>query len=179
MNEVEEFFKKIKDGRCANCEYARVVSGGGWSFLGCYRKPYKGKWVAEIKDCPIGRNTGTEGKTMNRAELIQALKRLKVQTGSLACLGCGREHNCSMHGCAIIRAAVEELEKMQWISVNDRLPDDGQKVITTKNGVVDIQWYEKRRNGWISKGNWFWSMATVTHWMPLPEPMEKKEREKP
>lgn len=59
---------------------------------------------------------------------------------------------------------------MEWISVNDRLPEDGQKVITTKNGIVDIQWYEKRRNGWISQGNWFWSMATVSHWMPLPDP---------
>ena len=43
-------------------------------------------------------------------DLIQALKHLKVQTGSLACLGCGHEHSCSIHGCAIIRAAVEELE---------------------------------------------------------------------
>lgn len=27
-------------------------------------------------------------------ELIEALEQLKVQTGSLACLGCGHEHNC-------------------------------------------------------------------------------------
>lgn len=48
---------------------------------------------------------------MNRKELIKALKRLKVETGSLACMGCGHEHNCSVSGCAIIRAAVEELEE--------------------------------------------------------------------
>lgn len=41
-----------------------------------------------------------------RAELITALERLKVETGSLACLGCGYEHSCSTHGCAIIREAV-------------------------------------------------------------------------
>ena len=29
---------------------------------------------------------------MTNEELIQALDRLKVQTGSLACLGCGYEH---------------------------------------------------------------------------------------
>ena len=57
----------------------------------------------------------------------------------------------------------------KWISVNDRLPDDGESVLTCKNGKVDVQVYEKNRNGWI-QGNWFWSMATVTHWMPLPEP---------
>ena len=45
------------------------------------------------------------------AELIQALNRLKVQTGSLACLGCGYEHNCSTKGCRIMREAVEQLGK--------------------------------------------------------------------
>lgn len=30
---------------------------------------------------------------MKTDELIEALRRLKVQTGSLACLGCGHEHN--------------------------------------------------------------------------------------
>lgn len=42
-------------------------------------------------------------------ELITALRRLKVETGSLACLGCGHEHNCDIHGCAIIREAAEKL----------------------------------------------------------------------
>lgn len=48
---------------------------------------------------------------MNQTELIAALGRLKVETGSLACLGCGYEHNCSTHGCAIIREAAERLQK--------------------------------------------------------------------
>ena len=47
------------------------------------------------------------------AELIQALNRLKVQTGSLACLGCGHEHNCSTKGCRILREAVEQLGKKE------------------------------------------------------------------
>lgn len=42
-------------------------------------------------------------------DLISALSQLRVETGSLACLGCGHEHNCSTSGCAIIRAAVDEL----------------------------------------------------------------------
>ena len=49
---------------------------------------------------------------MTKHELIAALKRLKVETGSLACLGCGYEHNCGIHGCAILRAAVDALEAM-------------------------------------------------------------------
>ena len=40
---------------------------------------------------------------MKIEELIQALNGLKVETGSLDCMGCGHEHNCSNLGCAIIR----------------------------------------------------------------------------
>lgn len=47
---------------------------------------------------------------MSKAELLKALKNLKVQTGSLACLGCGYEHGCFTSGCAIIRKAIKELE---------------------------------------------------------------------
>lgn len=49
---------------------------------------------------------------MTKHELIAALKRLKAETGSLVCLGCGYEHNCGIHGCAILRAAVDALEAM-------------------------------------------------------------------
>ena len=49
---------------------------------------------------------------MTKHELIAALKRLKVETGSLVCLGCGYEHNCGIHGCAILRAAADALEAM-------------------------------------------------------------------
>lgn len=48
---------------------------------------------------------------MKTNELIAALRRLKVETGSLACLGCGYEHNCGVHGCAILREAVDRLER--------------------------------------------------------------------
>lgn len=48
---------------------------------------------------------------MEHSELVKALKRLQIETGSLACLGCGHEHACSENGCAVLRAAVEELER--------------------------------------------------------------------
>ena len=47
---------------------------------------------------------------MSLKELITALHRLKVETGSITCLGCGYEHNCGIHGCAIIREATEKLD---------------------------------------------------------------------
>lgn len=48
---------------------------------------------------------------MRDEDLLAALRRLKVQTGSLVCLGCGREHNCGIHGCAILRETIAFVEK--------------------------------------------------------------------
>ena len=48
---------------------------------------------------------------MKRADLIKALSRLSgCMPGTEACYGCGLEHSCWALGCAIIRAAVEELK---------------------------------------------------------------------
>lgn len=46
-----------------------------------------------------------------KAETIKALRGLKVHTTSLQCMGCGYEHSCGIHGCAIIRKAMEEAEQ--------------------------------------------------------------------
>lgn len=43
-------------------------------------------------------------------KIIPMLRRLKIETGSLACLGCGHENSCSIHGCAILRETIEILE---------------------------------------------------------------------
>ena len=50
---------------------------------------------------------------MENTEIIDALKRMKVQTGSLVCLGCGHEHHCSVHGCAVINASIWAIEILQ------------------------------------------------------------------
>lgn len=52
---------------------------------------------------------------MSHDEMLNALKNLQVETGSLVCLGCGYEHSCSIHGCAILRAAVDELERLKTL----------------------------------------------------------------
>lgn len=69
----------------------------------------------------------------------------------------------------------EEATVSRWIPVTERLPEDDATVLTYKNGIVEVQKYEKRRNGWICKG-WFWSLSNVTHWMPLPEPPKEASR---
>lgn len=56
---------------------------------------------------------------MTTNKLIKALHRLKVETGSIACLGCGNEHNCGIHGCAIIREAAEKIGDFNAVSDED------------------------------------------------------------
>lgn len=41
------------------------------------------------------------------SEVIRDLRFVCVETGSLACFGCGHEHNCGTRGCAIIRNGIE------------------------------------------------------------------------
>lgn len=43
--------KQKKD--CEKCEFGKTVyAQDQFHFIGCYCKPYRGKWVREIKDCP-------------------------------------------------------------------------------------------------------------------------------
>ena len=52
-NQIDDFHNNRLDGRCKGCTYARsVIATGQWMFLGCYHAPYRGKRVAEIKECP-------------------------------------------------------------------------------------------------------------------------------
>lgn len=46
---------------------------------------------------------------MRDQELVSAIRRLKVETGSLACMGCGHEHNCGVSGCAVVREAADRI----------------------------------------------------------------------
>lgn len=46
---------------------------------------------------------------MRGQELVNAIRRLKVETGSLACMGCGHEHNCGVSGCAVMREAADRI----------------------------------------------------------------------
>lgn len=50
-------------------------------------------------------------------ELAKALRAMKVETGSLVCLGCRYENNCGIKGCAILvqsASAIDSLQKEVW-----------------------------------------------------------------
>lgn len=46
---------------------------------------------------------------MKPTDLLTALRHMRVETGSLVCLGCGHEHNCGLYGCAILREAEKQI----------------------------------------------------------------------
>lgn len=46
---------------------------------------------------------------MRDQELVSAIRRLKVETGSLACMGCGHVRNCGVSGCAVMREAADRI----------------------------------------------------------------------
>lgn len=135
---------------------------------------------------------------MKNEEIVKALRRLKVETGSLVCMGCGCEHDCGILGCRIVREAAELIERLtarctryaeeiavaqerqRWIPVTERLPEDGDVVLC---------WYEYFRFGEYNRmyrtygigyyinGMWGGDVSSgrntkVLAWMPLPAPPE-------
>ena len=45
-------------------------------------------------------------------EFIRQLRRLAIERRPEACLGCGFEHGCSTHGCAVIKKAIETIKTL-------------------------------------------------------------------
>lgn len=129
---------------------------------------------------------------MKNEEILTALRRLKVETGSLVCMGCGREHDCGIHGCRIAREAAELIEKLtdrcaryaeeiavlqereKWVPVTERLPEVWRNdetaelvnyMIYSPDFGVDIGNYHAKAGKWLCMA----LPCTVTHWRPLPD----------
>lgn len=169
---------------------------------------------------------------MKRDEIVAGLRRQRVETGSIACLGCGWENSCGVRGCRIMREAADMLEndesqavalqsvlalrqaqldcaaassavlkkqneqmrdaaaqvtklaaeaavERDWISVEDRLPEDDGDVlaivsgyptpnITLEDVLVVATFCEGE--GWYIEEYRDWDNPIITYWMPLPEP---------
>lgn len=75
--------------------------------------------------------------------------------------------------CREQEADIEELLKeREWISVKDRLPDEGENVLTYGARPFYDVFYVNRL---IDKKNGEWLYDGVTHWMPLPEKPESED----
>ena len=136
---------------------------------------------------------------MKDQELVNALRYLCP--GNFTCARCEYEPVCHGDGCAIIQKAADrianqsthvaalqqEIEKLRgqvprWIPVTERLPETeswgASKVVL---GIVQNESGYPPPNPCfcVYLGNQQWTirgrMATITHWMPLPEPPEVED----
>lgn len=65
-----------------------------------------------------------------------------------------------------------------WISVNDRLPDDDDLVLVSISGKYRNTTFSAalelarctESEGWIVEAYPEWTNPNITHWQPLPEP---------
>jgi hypothetical protein len=77
---------------------------------------------------------------------------------------------------------IAELEAAQrWIPVSERLPEDRATILAAfKNREILTATYYKRYEGFGGVENYWhiegWHSGNVTHWMPLPQPPEERER---
>ena len=89
---------------------------------------------------------------MKDKDLVNAIRRLKVETGSLACMGCGHARNCGVSGCAIMREAAgrianqrthiaalqQEIEKLR--GQNEQLREAAALVTEESAELLERRW---------------------------------------
>ena len=116
------------------------------------------------------------------AELVKALRCCsKIDARNNGCDSCPYEYcgeDCQ-NLCGYAADAIEELLAAvpKWISVEERLPKSGERVLIMFKPFEDD---ENISIGWLTKSdfdcyddsvNFF---RSVTHWMPLPEPPKEE-----
>ena len=70
---------------------------------------------------------------------------------------------------------MELREKQQWVSVTERLPVPGDRVLAAKDGAFVGESYLSESGVWRRYYGALWVLlgcAPVTHWMPLPDAPE-------
>ena len=72
--------------------------------------------------------------------------------------------------------AADELRKRQWISVEDRLPENNNTVIVSDGNAVDLGFYNPVKGTWWSKQSLAaYCLDYIVYWQPLPEPPKERE----
>ncbi len=120
---------------------------------------------------------------MTDGELVRALKKMSIETGGIICLGCGHEHGCGVHGCAVLKEAAkrtlrgakqpEGKEGEEWISPEREIPPEGEEVLVltqNKKGIRNID-----KGYWVIDHFIHRGTAWVIGWMKLPEMYPERE----
>ncbi len=82
-------------------------------------------------------------------EFERQLRTLAIERRPEACLGCGFEHGCSVHGCAVIHAAAERLAAYEKTGLE---PEEIMEAVKLFSGTnVDVP---KEIIGWVKRATW-------------------------
>ena len=66
--------------------------------------------------------------------------------------------------------------KQEWISVEDRLPEDNETVLTIDTeSKMEVCFYQTEWKGVFQRYCGFVKIFNITHWMPLPEAPKGEE----
>ena len=100
---------------------------------------------------------------MTNEKLIRQLKTASVQCDEMRLRDFGY----------LMKTASEAIP--QWISIEERLPEDSKQKIVFHSRGVSFAYYS--RTGWFSSIGKSHYLQTVTHWMPLPTPPNERKEE--
>jgi hypothetical protein len=68
---------------------------------------------------------------------------------------------------------INKINISEWISVTDRLPDEGGDYLVTDGDACFVPEFLEGAQRFVFSGIDFWNNEDVTHWMPLPPPPKK------
>ena len=65
----------------------------------------------------------------------------------------------------------------KWININDKMPEDGKKVLFSDGISIMVGWYNADKEYWeLTDADMIAYAQDVTHWMTLPEPPEEEDK---
>lgn len=129
---------------------------------------------------------------MDRLNAVLEALHFRFDVGCRTCDGCENLPECAgldvsafellqeyVDRCARYADEIMALrEKPQWISVTERLPAEGMRVLAASEGVFSGEAYLSCEGVWMRSYGMVWVSLVdmpVTHWMPLPDAPRGKE----
>ena len=102
-----------------------------------------------------------------------AIEALKDQIEPIICPRCGRTF-ATEEG----REAAEALKAQEWIPCSERLPEEGEVVLTQAKFRDDIKMAVGARQDYNYWTGWGTREINILAWMPLPEPYKAESEDK-
>ena len=166
--EIKKGLECCKDARCKGCPYSSIrhcAEENGIDALEYIKLLEEGieQWELVAASPGAVEDMGREIARLE-AEIERQREKIRVLEMSLHAVNDGnaalQRENLMLEG-----------RLPRWISVEERLPEDGQAVIV----VLADRWCMM---GWRWQGKWYTKPTIVetgvTHWMPLPEPPKEE-----